>query len=294
MSDETRMGFQGDSRNSTFIMVYEDVWQALLGDPDALAVYMALRRRTYDGNRSWYAKKKEMAEESGVSVGTFERRIKALQEHGLVSVTHQYRDPKTQKISTTKGGRFTEQIQNIYTVTEHTAAWYKAIANSTTSPHTDAMSPHTDVGVTSQRGANIDPLHTSQTHTKERGADAPVADAPAPKKTRKKPALPLPDEWTPSDRTVKAMAEECPAVDQEKELLAFRDHWWSKDERRASWDATYRNWIRRSAEWSSKNQRSRSNGNSLADWGAPSAQQQQPSGPNPFRSIYDESRAING
>ena len=32
----------------------------------------------------------------------------------------------------------------------------------------------------------------------------------------------------------------------------------------------------------------------LAAWGAPSTQQQQPSGHNPFRSIYDEMRAING
>ena len=285
---------KGDGRNSTFIMVYEDVWQALLGDPEALAVYMALRRRTYDGNRTWYAKKKEMAEESGVSVATFERRIKVLQKHGLVSVRHQYRNPKTGKIGTAKVGDFKEQIQNIYTVTERTAAWYEEIANIATSPHADVGSPHADVGVTSQRGANIDPLHTSQTHTKERGASAPVADAPAPKKkSRKKPALPLPENWTPSERTVQAMAKECPTVDQEKELLAFRDHWWSKDERRASWDATYRNWIRRSAEWSS-NKQSRSNVNSLADWGAPSTQQQAPAGQNPFRSIYDEMRAING
>ena len=134
-----------------------------------------------------------------------------------------------------------------------------------------------------------------QEDQREEGAFAPVADAPAPKKkSRKKPALPLPENWTPSERTVQAMTTECPTVDQEKELLAFRDHWWSKDERRASWDATYRNWIRRSAEWSSKNQRPRSNVNSLADWGAPSTQQQQPSGQNPFRSIYDEMRAING
>lgn len=141
-----------------------------------------------------------------------------------------------------------------------------------------------------------DHLETTSKNDQSEGAVAPVADAPAPKKkSRKKPALPLPENWAPADRTVRAMAEECPTVNQEKELLAFRDHWWSKDERRASWDATYRNWIRRSAEWSSNKQNTRSGSNSLADWGAPSTMQgQAPAGPNPFRSIYDEQRAING
>ncbi|MGP6175390.1 hypothetical protein [Corynebacterium sp. A21] len=68
--------------------------------------------------------------------------------------------------------------------------------------------------------------------------------------SRKKSALPLPQDWMPSQEVIQAMAEECPMVDQSSELLSFRDHWWSKDERRASWDATYRNWIRRAAKWS--------------------------------------------
>lgn len=174
-----------DVRSSTFVMVYEDVWQALLYDPTALVVFMAITRRTHEGNRSWYGKKKTLAAESGVSVATFERKVKVLEERGLVTVTRQYRNPETNEISRTKGGGFTEQIQNIYTVSEHTPEWYESIAKSAgvtsqrggvTSQRGDT-SPHEEVGVTSQRGPNIDPLHKSQTQITNQSASG---DAPRP------------------------------------------------------------------------------------------------------------------
>lgn len=73
----------------TFIAVYEDVWQALKGH-GSLHVYMALKRRVHPGNTSWFSTRKVLADESGVSVNTFDRGVRHLVNIGLVVVQHRY------------------------------------------------------------------------------------------------------------------------------------------------------------------------------------------------------------
>ena len=270
--------------------------------PQAKAVYLVMDRHADYKTGATFVGKDRVARKCGYSKpDSIDRYLKELKDKGWISWKRRWRR-STGKVDASgrpvyeysdSTGEGFEPTTNLYTVHDRVA---------TPSTAGIPVPPTAGIGIPPAAGGPVPPtagtnekqLNENQLNENQGGASAPVADAPAPKKkSRKKPALPLPEGWTPSERTVQAMAEECPTVDQEKELLAFRDHWWSKDERRASWDATYRNWIRRSAEWSS-NKQSRSNVNSLADWGAPSTQQQQPSGQNPFRSIYDEMRAING
>lgn len=66
---------------------------------------------------------------------------------------------------------------------------------------------------------------------------------------------PLPQDWKPSEGVVQQMRTECPGVDLTSEHMKFVDHWKSQPGakgRKADWDATWRNWIRRSHEFVSR------------------------------------------
>lgn len=58
--------------------------------------------------------------------------------------------------------------------------------------------------------------------------------------------------WMPKPETVTALGKEFPHIDQKMEHRKFVDHWLAESGAKASkldWEATYRNWIRRSAEY---------------------------------------------
>lgn len=62
----------------------------------------------------------------------------------------------------------------------------------------------------------------------------------------------LSDDFEPSLESVKQMREHFPWVDLKKQTHAFRDYWTSQPPARAKktdWDATWRNWIRKSADY---------------------------------------------
>ena len=61
----------------------------------------------------------------------------------------------------------------------------------------------------------------------------------------------IPKGWQPDDVVVDAMSSEYPGLDQQQELVRFRDYWTAAAGARGvklDWNATYRNWIRRSAD----------------------------------------------
>lgn len=67
----------------------------------------------------------------------------------------------------------------------------------------------------------------------------------------RKRATRLPDKWMPDDSVIEAMRAECPKVDLEAEHRKFVDYWTAKsgkDATKNDWNATWRNWIRRAAE----------------------------------------------
>lgn len=66
----------------------------------------------------------------------------------------------------------------------------------------------------------------------------------------------LPDEWMPSPEVVAQMRYDHPHVDLKAEHAKFVDYWHGragKDARKADWNATWRNWIRRAAEQNQRN-----------------------------------------
>jgi hypothetical protein len=80
--------------------------------------------------------------------------------------------------------------------------------------------------------------------------DAPPTDSPALQGVRSRGTR-LPPGWTPPDAVVEAMRAECPGVDQDRELLKFRDHWAAatKNATKADWSGAYRNWIRKERDF---------------------------------------------
>lgn len=95
--------------------------------------------------------------------------------------------------------------------------------------------------------------------------DSPATDYPSPvyphpknttsKNTTKKRegagATLLPKDWKPSEESLSVMREHFPWLDLKLETHKFRDYWSAatKSARKKDWEAAWRNWIRRAAEW---------------------------------------------
>ncbi len=75
------------------------------------------------------------------------------------------------------------------------------------------------------------------------GASRRVAPDGAPRKSRRKPEKPLPDDWKPTARHTELALEL--GVSLPSEAMAFRDHAATHDRRCADWDAAFRNWLRK-------------------------------------------------
>ena len=91
--------------------------------------------------------------------------------------------------------------------------------------------------------------------------DKPLTDNPHPKNTKVKNtkekkesasgATRLSKDWKASQDTLDVMAEHFPWVDLKLETHKFVDYWQAatKNAMKKDWDAAYRNWVRRAAEW---------------------------------------------
>ena len=66
----------------------------------------------------------------------------------------------------------------------------------------------------------------------------------APAKTRRRPEVPLPPEWVPSDRNIAdAEARQFSAQETQDEADRFRNHHLARDSRFRDWDAAWRTWL---------------------------------------------------
>jgi hypothetical protein len=70
----------------------------------------------------------------------------------------------------------------------------------------------------------------------------------------------LPEGWAPGLPLLAWCEEKFPDVEETREREKFCDYWRSRGEPRRDWDAAYRNWIRKEAEFSKARPSSRANG----------------------------------
>ena len=78
----------------------------------------------------------------------------------------------------------------------------------------------------------------------------------------------LPNGWKPDQPVIDAMRAQYPHIDLRAEHDKFTDYWIAKagkDARKVNWNATWRSWIRRTAEDSSRRSGPTRNGRSTAD-----------------------------
>lgn len=75
----------------------------------------------------------------------------------------------------------------------------------------------------------------------ERRGDQNIYIPPAPKKPRKQPERPLPDDWKPTPEHAELARER--GLDLELQAQRFRNHAHSKDRRAVRWNAAFSNWL---------------------------------------------------
>lgn len=111
--------------------------------------------------------------------------------------------------------------------------------------HRDNDSPP-DVTAMKRRSSRARVTESEVTETELKATPPlPSVEAPPTKRRRQR----LPEDWEPSETLLAFAAKKHPAVDVAAQTDLFRDHWWSKGEVRDDWDATWRNWIRRSTDF---------------------------------------------
>ncbi|GHJ59160.1 hypothetical protein NOK12_16780 [Nocardioides sp. OK12] len=87
---------------------------------------------------------------------------------------------------------------------------------------------------------NPDPTQPDPTLNSASAADETPAASP-PKRSKRKPALPLSDDWRPTEDHLKRCRDL--GVDPGIELARFRAHAEANDRRQASWNAAFTQWL---------------------------------------------------
>jgi hypothetical protein len=131
---------------------------------------------------------------------------------------------------------------------------------------------------TGLESTNVPSTETSKTKDREEGEARARPEEPAgaeivPEQLNDRPpqinprGTRLPDGWKPDQPVIDAMRTKYPHIDLGAEHDKFTDYWIAKagkDARKVDWNATWRGWIRRAADDSSRRSGAR-NGRSTAD-----------------------------
>jgi len=96
---------------------------------------------------------------------------------------------------------------------------------------------------------------TVATRTEPNGSEG------APKPRKKRQTTPMPEDWSPEGRFTPLVAELGFSEATVARLADnFRDHWISKGETRADWDASFRTWLRNEVTFNGRRHQPKTNG----------------------------------
>jgi len=117
----------------------------------------------------------------------------------------------------------------------------------------------------SEQSTNMLPLEESREEESrgegENTAPEDIPEAPTTRASRKRTPTAMPEDWESGDRFAPLIAELGYAPKTVATLAAnFRDHWISKGETRADWDASFRTWLRRETEFNGRRHQPKTNG----------------------------------
>jgi len=80
-------------------------------------------------------------------------------------------------------------------------------------------------------------------------------EEPRETKNNRKRMTSITEDWQPNPENLKRIREKHPTLDHQREIENFRDHYISKGEKRADWDASLRTWMRNAEKWSKPDKR---------------------------------------
>ena len=175
-----------------------------------------------DENMSCWPSHKRLSEDACLSQRTILTLLKGLEERGVITRRERFRQD---------GSRTSDLI------TLHLGG---AVISPPPEVHDTPPTQSTAGG-----GARISPLTTFEPSVNHQAEPSPLVAQGAP--PTKRATRRVPESWSPSDRTLQALAEAGHgAGDIERALTRMRDHEFSTA--RSDWDAAFRNWVRRDAD----------------------------------------------
>lgn len=175
-----------------------------------------------DENMSCWPSHKRLSEDACLSQRTILTLLKGLEERRIITRRERFR----------RDGSRTTDLITIYFSGEVVSP-----------PHEDGDTPPTQS--TAGGGARISPLTTFEPSVNHHSEPSPLValSAPPTKRSLKR----VPESWSPSERTLQALADEGhDAETLERSLTRMRDHEFATA--RSDWDAAFRNWVRRDAD----------------------------------------------
>lgn len=242
----------------------------------AFRVYAALRTYVRPGHAT-FPKMATLRETFGMSESYIKRGIKELQEVGLIVVTKRHYSGGFVRVNSYHFPRWDPSRQ----VKPDPSETYRSDPGQVRSDP-----PGQSEAVTSPDRSDLTPPIEEEKYEEEKleKREGPQAGSPPAKKPRR--GTRLPEGWLPDPHVREAMMAECPAVDFRSEHAKFVDHWLAQPGQKgvkSDWNATWRNWIRRAAEWGPTATRARSSRQQETDDLFTAAMQRAEAGvPNPF------------
>lgn len=194
-------------------------------------VLVAVCHRTDDKKHHTFVGQQTIAQMTGASPKTVQRSLRDLELAGIITRTHRHG----------RNGFRTSDLIEVNTA-------YRSESPIGTQPtRQTAHKAHSPDLVDSQSPPTG---HSDRAMITQRSSSRSTREGARPLRGTR-----LPDGWLPSEALRAQMQLEHPTVDQRAEYAKFVDHWSSAPGSKgvkADWDATWRNWIRRAAEYDTR------------------------------------------
>lgn len=211
------------------------IYSKRCGGPYRKAVLAYMADRANDDGSGVYCSKGTIADETEIARSTVFKIISELVEEGVIF----------------EAGR--RPCRNGFTVNYSMdltviAGWDDVVKGNATSPTAGPVrsvtSPPTGPHQSASRTPTSPPAGPKPSFEPSLNQEEPPLVPPKAKSTRRKPEVPIPEDWIPSEQNIAdAQARQFSDKEIENEANRFRDHHLSRDTRFRDWDAAWRTWL---------------------------------------------------
>lgn len=225
-----------------------------ISDPTALGVYVYLSTRP----EGWILRRSDVMRRFNLSRHRFDKALRHLKQEGLVAsvTTHDAE------------GRITGHSYRVQGIpaadkTDQRAPKSPEIVQKLTQRPNLSTADKTDQLVITNKTLIIndkEPRETPKPETPKPEAAEPaqqdlIDPAPAPRRRRKKPKVPMTDDWGPSAKTIISLMQKngIPEDFLEQKLDGFKAYWIERGDHRPGWEATYMNAMQAIWKWEQQN-----------------------------------------